>query len=372
MKHINCEIKLENRRSILKYIFTQGRTSRQEISAALGLSMPTVLQNITELQKLGMVSDGGYFESTGGRKAEKLACVACHRYSVGLDITKNHIALVLLNFTGEIEVSRREQLKFENTDTYYGQLAERVVEFVSENSVDSGKILGIGISIPGMLSEDGNVIVDSHALGIADVPCGKIGNVMPWSCRFENDANAAGFAEIGRLSEKSTMVYLSLSNSVGGACFSDGVLQRGKNQRAGEFGHMRIHSSGRECYCGQTGCLDSYCSALRLAENGGGRLESFFEKLKNGDRECLKIWDTYLDDLALAVINLRMCYDCDVLVGGYVGAWMEPWIDELRGRVTQLNPFESNSRFLQVCRYKREASAYGAASRILDGYFSII
>ncbi|MEG2677538.1 MAG: sugar kinase, partial [Oscillospiraceae bacterium] len=67
-----------------------------------------------------------------------------------------------------------------------------------------------------------------------------------------------------------------------------------------------------------------------------------------------------------------MCYDCDVLVGGYVGAWMEPWIDGLRGRVTQLNPFESNSRFLQVCRYKREASAYGAASRILDGYFSII
>ncbi len=56
------------------------------------------------------------------------------------------------------------------------------------------------------------------------------------------------------------------------------------------------------------GCLDAYCSALRLADLTEGKLEIFFEKLEEGNAEYEKIWDEYLDNLAIAVDNLRMCF----------------------------------------------------------------
>ena len=94
------------------------------------------------------------------------------------------------------------------------------------------------------------------------------------------------------------MVYLSLSNTVGGAVVyqsdrgnvysRDGYLKDvssmhlGNNWRSGEFGHMVIHPEGRKCYCRKKGCVDAYCSALRLADMEDGILENFFVHLEEG------------------------------------------------------------------------------------------
>ena len=58
-----------NQRKIAKFILKKGETSKQEIASELGLSMPTVLQNVKELVQNGLVIETGKYESTGGRKA---------------------------------------------------------------------------------------------------------------------------------------------------------------------------------------------------------------------------------------------------------------------------------------------------------------
>ncbi|MBU9745305.1 ROK family transcriptional regulator [Lachnospiraceae bacterium ASD3451] len=364
----SIEIKKQNRNHILKYILRSKTTSRQDIAAALGLSMPTILQNVKELQELGVVEESGRFESTGGRKANVITSISNAALSIGVEITKNHVRIVLIDLSENILFHKRFVLPYRNTNEYYSQLALMIQAFIGEHPIDTRKIAGVGISIPGIMTEDATVIADSHVLNIRNVSCKTISSLLPWKAYFVNDANAAALAELRNLPQNSTMVYLSLSNSVGGAIFINGDIYRGINQRSGEFGHMRIVHNGRPCYCGQLGCADAYCSALVLAPKEE-KLEAFFDRLREGEEEKKAVWNEYMDHLAELIINIRMSFDCDIILGGYVGCYMEPWLQELQSKVAALDPFEQpGDVFLSASRFKQESSALGAAMIPMEEY----
>ena len=75
--------------------------------------------------------------------------------------------------------------------------------------------------------------------------------------------------------------------------------------------------------------MDAYCTALRLQDLSGGNLETFFDKVRKREPEALKVWEEYLDHLALSVTNLRMIFDCRIILGGYVGGFLEGFMPEL-------------------------------------------
>lgn len=367
-KSTSLHIKRQNRRNVMRFVLEKESTSRQEVAQALQISMPTVLQNINELQQMGLVQETGQFESTGGRKANVIMCSADALYSLGIDITRNHVSMVLANLAGEITHSFRNSFPYENMPDYYVELGKLAQKFMLQYPQTTGRVIGAGVSIPGILDKNGTMLTHSHALGVHHIECSVFQKELPWSCVFENDANAAGLAEMQSMPKDSTMVYLSLSNSVGGAIFFDGKLYKGLNQHSGEFGHMRLIPDGASCYCGQKGCLDAYCSALRLARAANGKLGDFFIKLQNGDPDCNAIWQDYLDKLAIAITNLRMNFDCNIVLGGFVGSYLEPWLPQLRQLVIKLDPFGETCTYLGSCQYKSEASAYGAAMQPLTHF----
>ncbi len=69
---------------------------------------------------------------------------------------------------------------------------------------------------------------------------------------------------------------------------------------------------------------------------------------------------------------LRMTFDCDVVLGGYVGSHMEKHVEKLTELVNNRNPFEKSGNYVKVCNYKFEASAVGAALHYLDDYIMSI
>ncbi len=373
-KATSVEVKRVNKRKVFSYICQQKETSRQEIAHALHMSMPTVLQNVKELQESGYLQETGQYGSTGGRKATIITSRPSAKIAIGMEITRNHIGLVLINLIGEILVNKRIRMSFVPNEDYYVKLGELVRELVADQENLEERLAGVGISIPGILDEKKKVITYSHALGIRDLHCSVLTQYIPWPASFLNDANAAGLAERHCMAPDSTMVYLSLSNSVGGAVFIDGLLYEGKNQRSGEFGHMRLVPKGKKCYCGQQGCFDSYCSALLLSSVCDGNLARFFQMLQQGEPKHVKIWKDYLESLAAGVINLRMAFDCDVVLGGYVGAYLEPYLAELRAKVGALDTFEDQKgiTYLRICHYKQEASAFGAALELIERFINQI
>ena len=378
----NQEIKKINRNQIYRYINHYERVSKPEIASALGLSMPTVLQNVAELMERGLVGEAGSFESTGGRKAKVLIPVSDARYAIGIDITANHIGLVLTDLSGNVLTHTRLHKPYRNEGAYYLELGQLSVWFLEQAGRPLENFLGFGISIPGIISQDNQVITYAHALRITNVPCRSFSQSIPYPCVFTNDANAAMIAEMFHHPDKLTAVYLSLSNSVGGAIFTEighdfirmPVFQNfflGDNCRSGEFGHMTLIPGGTACYCGKLGCVDSYGSALILSRPAGGRLEDFFAGLPDHP-EWIQLWQTYLDHLAIVVNNLRMAFDCQVIIGGYVGSFIEPFLDSLRERIAKLNTFENDASYVRPCKFKIESSALGAALRHIDDFVQLI
>ncbi len=384
----SLEVKRLNRNRVFRYINDRSETSMPDISAALDISGPTVLTIVKELKDAGVVEEVGELQSTGGRKAKAIAAVKDVRYAVGMDITANHVGMVYTNLERKVGAHERIRRTFSCTDTYFQEIGEILEEFIEKNQVPGKKIEGVGISLPGIVDRQENLLTQSHILRLENISREKWARYIPYPCELLNDANAAALAEDECCKKpESNMVYLSLSNSVGGSVIlademksnngirSDedgGAMYMGNNWRSGEFGHMVIHPGGRDCYCGKKGCLDAYCSALSLSRLEDGDLRAFFGKLESGHEEYRKIWEEYLDNLAIVIDNLRMCFDCEVVLGGYVGNYMDPYIERLRAVVAGRNIFGGDGEYVRVCRCREEASAYGAALYQIERYISKI
>ncbi len=351
---------------ILNYMLHQGLTSKVELAKQLGLSMPTVLSNVNELIARGIIVEVGELESTGGRKAKSLGLAKDYRYSLGVNITANHVGMVLMNLGGEIVKQERLRMKFEPDVAYCATLAEIVKEFY-QDTITEERILGVGVSLPGIVNEREKLLSKSHALQLENYSLKIIEQFLPFSVYFENDANAAMLAENIQL--LGNAIYLSLNNTLGGAICMNGQLITGQNRKAGEFGHMLLFPNGRECYCGKKGCSDAYCAASVLLKEGDEHLEDFMNRVGK-DEKADRIWEEYLEHLAILISNLRMAYDTDIILGGDVGGYLSSYMLELGQKIFKYNLFDKDMSYLKNCSYKKEASAIGVAKHFFEVFIN--
>lgn len=368
----SMEVKKINRNAIYRYLYNNPSTSIQEIASAVNLSLPTVTQNLKELQERELIIETGLFESTGGRKAKAMACNNTAKFSIGLDVTRNHVGIVAIDLSGRIVKNIRHQYPFNNTKTYFLGVGGLVEDFIADCAIEPGKILGVGIALPAILEAGRQTVSYATVIDFQGGNVRQFAEHIPYECVLSNDANAAGFAELWREQDLNNVVYLSLNNSVGGSIIVDNQIYTGQNHRSGEFGHMTIVPGGRTCYCGQKGCVDAYCSARILSDSTQGSISEFFELLRAGHEPQKTLWEEYLVYLVVAINNLRMLYDCDVILGGYAGANMEEHIDTLQELVARKNTFEADGSYLRVCKYKLEATAVGAALELVAGFIGNI
>ena len=368
----NIEVKKNNRNRIFRYICKCGTVSNPDISYATKMSLPTVTMLTKELMAEGLVEEVGELQSTGGRRAKALVVAANARQAAGLDITRHHIGLVLVNLTGEVIKYERISLPYFDAEEYYRSVNENLERFLDECGAVRERILGLGISFPGIIDLKKEIVSDSHVLGVRSLAFASVSRFFAYPSFFINDANAGAYAEGSRLESGESFFYLSLSNTVGGALFGDGRLEQGKHFRCGEVGHMTVVPEGEACYCGKKGCLDAYCSAKRLADFADGSLDAFFERLGQKDTDAVKLWDDYMTYLSLAINNIHMILDCDIILGGYVGSCLEEYMQDIRDKVSRRNTFEEGGGFVRSCHYKEGTAALGAAFHVIDDFVARI
>lgn len=355
------EIKQKNRKNVFRIIYEGKKISKSEIAKRLELSMPTIAQNLSELFEKNLIYVNGTFDSTGGRKAKAIEFNAGARHSIGIDITKNHISGVLLNLYGEIIYSVRLRFRFQSKDSYYSELQKLVEHIIKKSGVETESILGIGISIPAIVEKDNKKVSYIPIIEELSSIYDDLGDYFSFPYRIFNDSNCGGYAELWHQKQVKNMFYLSLSNSVGGAILMNNEVYEGESSHSGEIGHTTLEIDGRPCYCGKKGCVDAYCNAQNLSNLTDGDLNHFFELLDIGDEQCKAAWDEYLKYLSAVVNNLGNILDCDIMLGGYVGGYMEKYIDELRRRVVERSTFRTDGSFIKTCYFKHESSAVGAA-----------
>ena len=76
--------------------------------------------------------------------------------------------------------------------------------------------------------------------------------------------------------------------------------------------------------------------------------------------------------MASAVANIRMLFDCDIIIGGYVGSYIDAHMGDLKKALEDRTTFDENPDYLRPCRYKTEAIATGAALNYISAFLDSI
>jgi predicted NBD/HSP70 family sugar kinase len=366
-------IKKTNRSRIFNLLYENDSLSKRDFQLQLGLSLPTITQNLTELAEEGLICNKGLISNTGGRNATGYSVAAEAKLAIGLDITRHHITAVVINLRGVVIAELRIRYTYERTDAYLAYLGKIVNQIISENQIDPSRILGVGIGLPGLTNASWDRIVYGKILDIEGTTSADYSKYIDFPVYIFNDANAACNIELYNVSNTTPNgFYIMLSNNVGGAIFINGEVYTGDNFRSGEVGHLNIHPGGLRCYCGQNGCVDPYCSATVLTAISDGNLKQFFEMLDQKDSTAVSIWSAYLQHLALAIRNIRILFDCPIIIGGYVGTYIDKYLDELKEILDKYHSFDKNSDYVMACKYKTESIAAGAALSFVKEFLSTI
>jgi len=341
------------------------KLSRQDISRVLGISMPTALRSIDDLLGRGIIQEAGELTSTGGRRAKLFELNRLKGYALGIQITRKHIRLAITDLAGQVLHMVKIRHTFSDEPVWYKMLSETISSFVTDSGIDDSRIIGAGLSFPGIIDQKNQMLLHSHVFDIANITLDRFYRSVPYPLFVANDANCACYAEQNQ--EKDSYLYLSLNESVGGAIMLNRNILTGTHWRAGEAGHIVIHPKGRICYCGKEGCADAYLATGVLLSDDG-ELDAFFDRLSAGDTDAAAVWNCYLDDLALLIANLNMLVDMDIVLGGDVGARMDPYIDDLCERTNKYDRFSRDVDYIYPCRCKNHIFLTGAALGAIDEF----
>ncbi len=366
----------QTRNKMYRYIYEAGSpVSKQQISVAMGYSLPTVHQNIAELLEAGLIVPGDIQKSTGGRPAVGYVINEKVRYAVGIAVSSMHLRILAIDLLQNELAYESMRMDFSDGRQIGLQIAGELEAFLQENALDRGKVLGVGITFPGVINRDQDEIVHSPSLEMKGLSLRDVREPIPFPVFIENDSTSAGTAEWLALpspEKEEDFVYLFLENGIGGAVYIGGKPYLGSGRRSGEFGHMCIVPGGRQCKCGKQGCLEAYCSAFRFTRDLGMSTEEFFGRLDVGDAACRALWDEVLEHLAIAINNLRMAFDSNVILGGYVSSFLEPHLPELRKRAAALNTFEEGADYIRLGRYPTKAVMRGVAWHFMEEFIDSI
>ncbi len=371
-KFSGLDLKSMNRNSIYNMLWREGRASKQDVVQRLGLSLPTVTNNLATLCEEGLVVENGSFGNTGGRSAKGFSINPMARMAVGVDVNKTHVSVVAVNPHGEIVHSVHERRLYENTPAYFQRVGTLTESIIKEAQISPQMLLGVGISVQGLISADRRQVIYGPILNNTGDTVDVLAEYIPYSCELFHDAESSAFAERWVSPDILHAVYLSLSTNLGGAIIFDRNIFAGSGATAGKLEHMTLHPNGLPCYCGKLGCAESYCSIIHLTDGICNGHDEFFQLLEDHNAKAETRWNAYLQDLAILVNSLYMLMDCDIIIGGYLAPYMEKYVGRLKQVAYARNGVFPQNDYIKLGRFQNEPAAAGAALRYVDGFLKSV
>ena len=359
----NISVKKINRSKVYQYIYRKKITSKLQIVQDLQMGLSTVSQNLNLLEQDGLIEKNGYFESTGGRKANAIQIVSDFRISIGIGILKNMFHITAVDLYGNALYTNTIPFPYSNTPDYYKQVTDKIKEFIATNQYDEEKILGVSIATQGITSPDHSTVLYGNIMNNTGMILEDFSRYLPYPCYLEHDSKSAAFLELWKHPELDSAVVFLLNRNLGGAIITNHQIHQGSSMHSGTIEHICINPDGPLCYCGNRGCLETYCSANALEQAAGMNIKDFFSLLREKKSSQLtQIWKDYLHHLAFAMKNLNLIIDAPIIISGYLAPYfLEDDIANLTKHINVSSPFALNKEHIFVGTNGQYTPAIGAA-----------
>ena len=356
-------LKKINRSKIYQYIYRSKLTAKLQIVQDLQMGLSTVSQNLNLLENEGLIEKNGYFDSTGGRKANAIQIVSDFRISIGVGILKNMFHITAIDLYGNTVYTDTIPLTYSNTAAYYQQITDKVKDFIDKNQYPENKILGVSIATQGITSPDNTTVIYGNIMNNTGMRLKDFSRHLPYPCHLEHDSKSAAFLELWNHPELDSAVVLLLNRNLGGAIITNHQIHQGRSMHSGTIEHICVNPDGPLCYCGNRGCLETYCSANSLEQASGMTIKEFFPLLREKKSpQLIQIWEDYLKHLAFAMKNLNLVIDAPIIISGYLAPYFtEEDTDYLLEQINSMTPFELEEEQLLVGTHGQYTPAIGAA-----------
>lgn len=306
-------------------------------------------------------------------------------YCFGIDVGGTSIKCGLFCTNGTLEEKWEIPTRTENQgEAILPDIAASILEKMREKNLSREVIAGIGIDVPGPVSETGELSCAVNLnWGYKHIPR-EMEALTGFPVKAGNDANVAALGEAWKGAAKgaSHVILVTLGTGVGGGIVIDGKIVSGAHGAGGEIGHANIVSDMEEsCNCGNKGCLEQVAAAPGIVRLAKKELEKSAEDslLRTGEVSAKAVFDAYKqnDKLAGRVVGTVCAYlgralaifacvtDPEViLIGGGVAKAGEPLIEALQ-REFQKAAFSPCKKIpIKLAKLGNDAGIYGAAKLV--------
>lgn len=356
------QIKENNRNLIYQYIYQNPDVAQQDIAYNLHLSRPTVTANLSSLEEDGLITKNGQVDTAYvGRKAAAYTIVPDFRAGIGVEILRKEVKMIAVNLNGKKILRSVCEIPYKNKDDYFQKVCREILSFKDSIGLSDKQVLGVGFAMQGLISPDSRTVLYGKILECTGLSINSFTRYLPYPCSFIHDADSAAIAELWVSPDLNDAFYLSLSNHLGASLITNRKLVSGDHGHSSTIEHIQMEPDGKLCYCGKHGCMETLCSIHALLEEDE-TIESFFEKVRNHEKNTLSRWHTYLQHLAKSINLLHLIYDKTFILGGYLAPYLqENDLAFLYEEIKKLTPFPENSDFLQISKMPKHNITIGAA-----------
>ncbi|MGN6573277.1 MAG: ROK family protein [Pseudolabrys sp.] len=246
---------------------------------------------------------------------------------LGIDLGGTKTEIIALGDDGT--VLARERLPTPAGD--YDGTIRAIGSLVSGVEARLGRTGTIGIATPGALSARGDVLKNSNSIVLNGKPLKRdLEAALGRTIRMENDANCLALSEaVDGAAAGATIVFsVILGTGVGGGLAIARKVVTGRNAIAGEWGHNPLpwprddERPGPACYCGKSGCIETFLSGAGLANDHRTRTgqglaaHDIAAAAAKGDVQARASLGAYKDRLARGLASVVNIVDPDVIVLG--------------------------------------------------------
>lgn len=388
-----------NEKLILSLLRKHGRLSQTQLCRLAGMGSSTASTIVLRLREKNLISENQGESNKRGPKPVLLELNPSSHYVIAVEINPSYLIVGIYDFIGQ----RNDQIKLLLGADHS---IERVVELLSVNlaglidrsKVDSGKILGVGVTLSGSISPDG-VIQLSSPLGWKEVHLKQIlQEHIKYPIRIYS-TKVRILAEIAAepsLSAKN-ILYLNVANGVGSTLYMDGQIMEGATGRFGEIGHTIVNPDGPLCGCGHYGCLETFISGPALArrirsdikQGKNNHLRNWIsgeddsiipeeiircwgEAIQQGDSYSLGLRDQLGEYLSQAAVRAINAYDPEtVVLAGYVCRQCPEYLAKVIREHIETEVYDSSLRKVEIiaARCGEEALINGVTAAVLQGHY---
>ncbi len=314
-------------KTVLQLIQRSPGITKPQIAQRTGLMVSAVHGIMAFLEEKEVIKSAGIANSSGGRRAGLYDINASLGVVAGVSVRIDRVDIGIFDLKLRLLHKASVQLSLGEMgpETYASLLGQAIASEMDKSGFLRKDFFGVGVTVPGPVDVRLGTVLEIAAAPLwQQYPlANRLSDALGLPVLADKDVYAGirYLAFSGKMRTKSCTAFLTICEGISAALLINGEVFRGSHSLSGEIGHLTVRKDGIPCTCGNTGCLELYCSDIGIvkqynAQTGGAcaHVADVIALSEKGDPVARKVFSQAVGYLVETTSTIIMNYDPEELL----------------------------------------------------------